>query len=632
MSKKKVLIHSNHSRLLTGFGKNSKNILKYLSETGKYEIIELANGISHSHSELKTMPWKTFGGLPNTKSEMEAVAGDPTLKRSANYGGLIIDKVIQDIKPDVYIGIEDIWAFSGYYEKPWWNKINCMVWTTLDSLPILPEALRVAPQIKHYYVWASFAQEAMAEKGFDHIKKLHGSTDSSNFFRLDDKERDDLRKTHGIDLDSFVIGFVFRNQLRKSVPYLLDGFHIFKKRNPKSKAKLLLHASWAEGWDIPRLVEEKGIDRDDILATYFCSKCNAYEVKPFSSNKEDCKYCGSKGSQATVSVAAGVDELQLNEVYNLMDVYCHPFTSGGQELPVQEAKLTELITLVTEYACGTDSSSPESGGFPLRWTEYREPGTQFIKASTDKNSIAKYLQKVWKMPSAKTKALGKKAREYVLENYGIEAVGKKLEGIIDSMPSVKWDFDFSAPKGNPNYNPPNMESNLDWVMDLYKNILLREVSADDSGVEHWLERLESDLQRSDVLKYFKKIAAQNEISEAVEFDEFLDDTENKRALFVFDGSMSDLILCTTIFESFSESHPGYDLYVSCNRNYHHLISGNPDVYKTLPFRKDLRNESLMMGFGTSEGYFDYFCDLTDVFDAEKPRFGAVNNQFSIINE
>ena len=47
---------------------------------------------------------------------------------------------------------------------------------------------------------------------------------------------------------------------------------------------------------------------------------------------------------------------QLNEIYNLMDVYCHPFTSGGMEIPIFEAKMTELITLVTNYSCGEDSS------------------------------------------------------------------------------------------------------------------------------------------------------------------------------------------------------------------------------------------------------------------------------------
>ena len=71
-----------------------------------------------------------------------------------------------------------------------------------------------------------------------------------------------------------------------------------------------------------------------------------------------------------------------------MDVYCHPFTSGGQEIPIQEAKLVELITLVTNYSCGEDHCTKESGGLPLDWSEYREPGTQFIKAST---SPSQYL-------------------------------------------------------------------------------------------------------------------------------------------------------------------------------------------------------------------------------------------------
>jgi len=45
-----------------------------------------------------------------------------------------------------------------------------------------------------------------------------------------------------------------------------------------------------------------------------------------------------------------------------------------------EAKLTELITLVTNYSCGEDCCSEDSAGLALEWAEYREPGTQFIKS------------------------------------------------------------------------------------------------------------------------------------------------------------------------------------------------------------------------------------------------------------
>jgi hypothetical protein len=112
------------------------------------------------------------------------------------------------------------------------------------------------------------------------------------------------------------------------------------------------------------------------------------------------------------------------------------------EIPIFEAKMTELITLVTNYSCGEDSSNTECGSFPLDWSEYREPGTQFIKASTYPSSIAKQLKKVYNMKLEKKLQMGKKGRDWTIENYSTESVGKKLEKIIDEMPSIDYDFDW----------------------------------------------------------------------------------------------------------------------------------------------------------------------------------------------
>ena len=103
-------------------------------------------------------------------------------------------------------------------------KTNCMIWTTLDSLPILPEAINSAPKIKNFYVWASFAEKALNSMGHNHVKTLHGSVDCSNFYRMDNEKRATLRQRFGIPQNSYIIGYVFRNQLRKTVPNLLDGF------------------------------------------------------------------------------------------------------------------------------------------------------------------------------------------------------------------------------------------------------------------------------------------------------------------------------------------------------------------------------------------------------------------------
>ena len=279
MRKKKILIHSNFCKAFTGFGKHKKNLLKYLYATGKYEIVELVNAKRSSDEDLQLLPWKAIGTMPEDVILLQKIRKDQTRWRNAGYGHECIDKIIQEEKPDIYLGIEDIWAFDGFTEREWWNKIHCIVHTTLDSLPLLPTAVKMAPKVKNYFVWASFAEKAMAELKHDHVKTIRGTLDTDNFYRFSDEKRIALRKKYKIS-DNFIIGFVFRNQLRKSVPNLLDGFKIFKNNHPTSKAKLLLHTHWSEGWDIMRLLKEKGIDREEYSNRYlsedymFCQWAN----------------------------------------------------------------------------------------------------------------------------------------------------------------------------------------------------------------------------------------------------------------------------------------------------------------------------------------------------------------------
>ena len=634
-NKKKILYHSNSSKVFSGFGKHAKNILKYLSETGKYEIVELANGLSSDHPDLKKLPWKAIGSLPNDQTSIDKINKDPNVRRAAGYGSLAIDKVIKNEKPDIYLGVEDIWAFSGYVKKPWWNKINCMIWSTLDSLPLLPEAVKIAPKVKNYYVWASFAKDAMEKEGFDHVDVLHGSINYSNFYKQSFEESQLNRKLFNIGEDDFVIGFVFRNQLRKSVPNLLEGFKLFKNKHPNSNAKLLLHANWSEGWDIPRLIKEKGLDPNDILCTYLCKNCKKYEIKPFSGQKQNCKFCGAKKSQNTVSISDGVSEEQLNEIYNLMDVYCHPFTSGGQEIPVQEAKLTELITLVTSYSCGTDSCTSESGGFPLDWSEYREPGTQFIKASTYPVSILKQLSKVYKMDALKRNSIGKKSRAFVIDNYSVNVIGAKLEDILDNMPDIDWDFNFKRELRDPNYIPPNIESDSDWLIDIYKNILKMEVDISDEGHQHWMSSIEKGGGRQEILKYFRSVAAEENSKinsdKTISFDDLLDRNGNKRALFVLKENEEDIFLATSLLKSFKESHCNYDVYFACDPQYYSIVNSNPYVHKVLPFTPELESEFLMIGAGQNkkESYFNYYCNLGILTQRHVNYHGLDNKVFDL---
>ena len=606
MKKKTILIHSNFCKAFTGFGKNKKNILKYLYKTGKYNVVEAANMKKVSDPSVKKLPWDCYGTIPDNYESLS-----PEMRKPAGYGSLEIDSIIEKVRPDVYIGIEDIWAFTDFSKKPWWNKTNCMIWTTLDSLPLLPDAVAAAPKIKNYYVWASFAEKAFKEKGYDHVKTLRGSLETQVFHKLPDEKRKELRLRNKIEDGDFIIGFVFRNQLRKSVPNLLDGFKLFKKDHPK--AKLLLHTHWGEGWDITSLLKEKSINNSDVLTTYFCSSCGDYKVKPFTKEKETCESC-KKETSNTTNITHGVSERQLNEVYNLMDVYCHPFTSGGQEIPVQEAKLTELITLVTNYSCGEDSCSDESGGIALDWNEYREPGTQFIKASTDPNSILNGLNHVFNMSAEDKASQGEKSRKWVIDNFSVEVVGAKIEEIIDAMPYLDEDEDIKNIYYNEMYKMPEGLSNNDFVTDIYKNILNEDVDKNHKGSQVWESKLMyGQVDQNSLYHHFINVAKRENLKKPIAFEDMLDkDDKGKRIAIIMPQSATDLILINSLMKSLQKKHKGCNIYVFTKPEYFEHIEDNPFVFKCLQYSNVLDNPLSLEGFGIHEGFFEaaYYPDAT----------------------
>ena len=427
--------------------------------------------------------------------------------------------------------------------------------------------------------------------------------DTETFFRFTDEDRKALRRYHQINENDFIIGFVFRNQLRKSVPNLLDGFKIFKEKTPN--AKLLLHTHWDEGWDINRLIEEKKINIKDILTTYFCSSCNHYKVQSFVGQKQKCPSC-SEVSFNTTNVQNGVSEEQLNEVYNLMDVYCHPFTSGGQEIPIQEAKLTELITLVTNYSCGEDCCSSESGGIPLNWHEYREPGTQFIKASTDAEHISEMLNLVYEMGEEKRKEVGLKARQWVLDNFSVEVIGKKIEDIIDSMPYLEDDVDITEKYYNEMYKMPQNLSNEDLVIDLYKNILLDDVDHRADGYKKWVEDLNSQrINQHHLYNHFIKVAKEQNSKKTKPFESlFSDEDAGRRIAVIIPESGTDLILINSLLKNLQKKHKNHTIYIFTKPEYFEYIEDNPNVYRCLPYVDSLDNPLSMEGFGKHDGFFE----------------------------
>lgn len=605
--KKKILYQSDFSLAKTGFGRAARSLLTHLHNTNKYDIVHYCCGVPNGHPELNKTPWKSIGSLPTSPQEIESLNKDPHLARMASYGAHRLDEVIKEEKPDIYIAVQDIWGVDFAIDKKWFNKITSVIWTTLDSLPILPSAVEKASKIKNYWIWSDFATKALNQIGHKHVKTMHGPIESKNFFRLSKPERNNLRSKFNIPLDAFIIGFVFRNQLRKSVPNLLEGYALWKRSNPKIKNTfLLLHTHWSEGWNIYKLADELGVPKEEIITTYICKECGNYEIKQFTGQDIDCPICGSKKSQTTTNVGLGVSEDQLNEIYNLMDVYCHPFTSGGQEIPIQEAKLTELITLVTNYSCGEEMCKEEACSLPLEWSEYREHGTEFIKASTKPNSIAKQLNKVYLMTEAKRDVLGKKAREWTIDNFGIDKIGKDIEFFIDNSPKTSFDFVEKEEEKDPYCTVPNIEKDSEWLIYMYHNILkMRNVDPNDEGHKYWMHELSRGAKRESVEKYFREVALKENAKKEISFEDLLDkEDKGRRLLLVMPQSAGDVFWCSSLLPSIKETYPEYNIYFATKKEYMEILEGNQYVYKVIEYNPIMDNLLWSEGASDHQGYFE----------------------------
>jgi hypothetical protein len=202
MRKKKVLIQTDFVLAKTGFGRAAKCIFEYLYKTGKYDLVHFAVGSVDMNPELDRTPWKSIGSVNPHKLQEIKQQNDPknweNIERMAGYGAYALDDVVKKEKPDVFFGIQDIWGIDFTTDKPWFNQITSVLWTTLDSLPILPKAVELAPKIKHYWSWADFATQALHKLGHKHVKTIRGAIDTKCFNRVSDSKKIELRRLFNI--------------------------------------------------------------------------------------------------------------------------------------------------------------------------------------------------------------------------------------------------------------------------------------------------------------------------------------------------------------------------------------------------------------------------------------------------
>jgi hypothetical protein len=248
-----------------------------------------------------------------------------------------------------------------------------------------------------------------------------------------------------------------------------------------------------------------------------------------------------------------------------------------------------------------------AGSLELEWSEYREHGTEFIKASTKPNSIAKQINKVYNMSILKRREMGIKAREWTIQNYAVENIAKEIEKFVDQSEYTTYDFSLKEEDKDPFHQIPEIKNDSEWITYMYHNVLkMKDINEDDDGHKYWMTEISKGAKRQDIENYFRNVAAQeNQKNKKIDFSDLLDkDDEGRRIIYVMPESIGDIYISTSLFENIKKQYPNHNLYVATKPEYFEILEGNPHIHKLLQFIPQMNQLLWLEGAGEHKGYFE----------------------------
>jgi hypothetical protein len=365
------------------------------------------------------------------------------------------------------------------------------------------------------------------------------------------------------------------------------------------------------GWPFDRLIKDLDLEPSDLLTTYYCRACNQWEIKSFTGENLDCRFCNGKGTQLTAGIMSSITNEELSQIYGIADASISAFTSGGMEYTNPQSLLCGLPLLCSEYSSGEDFTSQEFV-FPLDGSFTFEAQSGFKKHVPNQNTMIKFFKTICEMPEEKRKKIAQQGREWALKTFGIDTIGKKVENWLDGLKPHGWDFTYTVDVKNPLAAVPSNLPDNEWIKLLYKQVLNMDVDENDSGFRSWKAGLEAGQPRQNIERYFREVAAtENAKNPQAEnqFESLLDKTGRKRLLIVLKESIGDILMSTALLESFSKSYEGYDIYYATEPKYFDILEGNPYIYKLLPYIPEMESEIWATGQLNNKGYFDAYTFL-----------------------
>lgn len=432
MRKKRILFCSEATFLNTGYATYTREILNYLYHTEKYEIAELGSYGNPDDQRQINIPWTYFGAMiRETSSQQEK--NNFQSKFSNQFGEYAFHETCLKFKPDIVCDIRDFWMLEFQERSPYRPFYKWCIMPTVDAFPQARQWIATYQSADACLSYSEWAGEVLKKQTNNTINYIGAAPPSAHpaYGLIQDKE--ESRKSIGLDGSKKIIGTVMRNQRRKLYSDLFETFRLLLNSVEDPNNYLLYcHTSFPDmGWDIPELLQQHGL-ASHVMFTYICTKTK----KPFASffNGPRCISPFTKELDAImVNVKVGLSYEELANIMNCFDLYVQYANSEGFGLPQVEAAACGVPVASINYSA-MESVIRQLDGIPLDVKAlYKEMETGCMRAVPNNEANAQKILDFFNKPSFERKKIGFNTKQNFLKHFQWNKSGSVWEKYFDSI-------------------------------------------------------------------------------------------------------------------------------------------------------------------------------------------------------
>ena len=485
MRKKRVMFLSEWSELSSGYSVYYKNIIKRLFDTGKYEILELANYAVDGDQRLDNAPWQIIPVVPNPQdSDANRIYNSNPI---GQFGLFKFEEACLKFLPDIVISIFDYWYSDFVLKSPFRNFFKMIWMPTVDSKPQRHCWIDAYSSCDKICSYSYFGKNVLENESGGKIKNVTVCSPGIDSSYLPSTNKSELKKRFDIEEKQNIVMMVCRNQMRKLICDFIESARVFIDKYSCIDKELVdntyfyIHTSNPDhGWEIEQPIINSHVV-DKILVTYFCKYCGNIKVKKFCGILSECKNCNKNSMQMT-SVGAGIPRQAIADLMSIADLGALLSIGEGFGMPIIEFKKVGVPVITVPWSameeqcidikCG---ERRDYGGIPVKIQRmYTEATTMQQRALFDKEDFADKVYEYLNKSSENKKKLSDEATYCANTYFTWDKCSNEWEKIIDSIDISnlkKWDKDppvyFNSIENNepPKNIADDAEELIRWCVD-----------------------------------------------------------------------------------------------------------------------------------------------------------------------